>query len=183
MVDSATDVVAIADAVASGRFAVVGISGGGGHALAVAAGHPERVSRCATIVADGPAGVQGFDLSAGMPESGVKSWSRIMAEGEDYLTAVEHPQFVEFIRSLPEGDEFPGPTRDMLFHAFSDSLGPGPGGFVDDYAAAVAPWGFDLAAVACPTQVMVAADDTGSSRHGEWLSQQLELGELVVVPW
>jgi pimeloyl-ACP methyl ester carboxylesterase len=57
---AASDIKAIADGLGIASFAVIGISGGGPHALAAAAGLPDRVTRCATIV-----GLSwGFDVAA-----------------------------------------------------------------------------------------------------------------------
>ena len=58
---AATDVASIADALGIGRFAVMGDSGGGPHALACAAILPARV--LATVCMSGPApfGAEGLD--------------------------------------------------------------------------------------------------------------------------
>ena len=56
--DAAADVAAIADDLGIDRFAVVGRSGGGPHALACAALLPDRVTRAAVLVGLAPAGAR-----------------------------------------------------------------------------------------------------------------------------
>jgi pimeloyl-ACP methyl ester carboxylesterase len=51
---AAEDVAAIADHFGAERFAVVGVSGGGPHALACAALLGDRIAGCATIAGSGP---------------------------------------------------------------------------------------------------------------------------------
>lgn len=63
--DAAADVVEIADALGIGRFAVMGASGGGPHALACAALVPERVSGVVTFASLAPFTTE-FDWFAGM---------------------------------------------------------------------------------------------------------------------
>lgn len=58
--DAAADVLAIADAYGLDRFAVVGRSGGGPHALACAALLPDRLTRAAVLVGIAPRGAEGL---------------------------------------------------------------------------------------------------------------------------
>ncbi|HEX5295436.1 MAG TPA: alpha/beta hydrolase, partial [Streptosporangiaceae bacterium] len=69
--DAAGDVAAIADHLGIGRFAVYGISGGGPHALAVAALLGNRVSRAACIVGVAPFEVLGDEFFSGMDPQNV----------------------------------------------------------------------------------------------------------------
>jgi pimeloyl-ACP methyl ester carboxylesterase len=67
--DAAADVSAIADAFGLGRFAVVGRSGGGPHALACAALLPERTTKAAVLAGIAPREAEGLDWLDGMTES------------------------------------------------------------------------------------------------------------------
>ena len=73
--DAAEDVLAIADAYGLKKFAVVGRSGGGPHALACAALLPERTTRAAVLVGIAPHGADGLDWFDGMAHSNVRSRS------------------------------------------------------------------------------------------------------------
>ena len=69
--DAAADVLAIADAYELEKFAVVGRSGGGPHALACAALLPERTTKTAVLVGLAPHGADGLDWFDGMAQSNV----------------------------------------------------------------------------------------------------------------
>jgi pimeloyl-ACP methyl ester carboxylesterase len=66
VIDCVADVVAIADALGVESFAVTGGSGGGPHALAVAARLPDRVVRARCDVGVAPYPAEGLDWLAGM---------------------------------------------------------------------------------------------------------------------
>jgi pimeloyl-ACP methyl ester carboxylesterase len=70
--DVAGDVGAIADALGIDRFAVVGRSGGGPHALACAARLPDRVTGAAALVGLAPRSAEGLDWFAGMADSNIR---------------------------------------------------------------------------------------------------------------
>jgi pimeloyl-ACP methyl ester carboxylesterase len=80
-VASAADYVScVADALDIDRFAVVGHSGGGRHALACGALLQERVLGVVSVAGMAPFGAEGLDWFAGMSDSGVASL-RAAAEG------------------------------------------------------------------------------------------------------
>ena len=83
---AAADVASIADALGIGRFAVMGDSGGGPHALACAAVLPGLV--LATVCMSGPApfGAEGLDWFAGMTPTGAAEY-RAAATGHAALEA------------------------------------------------------------------------------------------------
>jgi pimeloyl-ACP methyl ester carboxylesterase len=66
---AAADVAAIADALGIGRFAVLGHSGGGPHALACAALLPERVIAAVSVSGPAPFDAAGLDWFAGWSPS------------------------------------------------------------------------------------------------------------------
>jgi pimeloyl-ACP methyl ester carboxylesterase len=181
---AAADVVSIADRLGLGQFAVCGISGGGPHALAVAACHRDRVRRCATVVSLGPYAVPGLDFFAGMSAEDRHefAWAE---QGEQAL--VEHvvPGLMSWIDTLDTEKPPEGMTdwvRRMLLQAFREALAPGPGGFVDDFRTFLQPWGFDIAEVAAPTRIMVASEDETSLAHGRWLARHIPGAQLVIAP-
>ena len=73
--DVVPDVTAIADALDLGRFAVLGRSGGGPHALACAALLPERMTRAGVLVSLAPWAAEGLDWYAGMADSNVREYT------------------------------------------------------------------------------------------------------------
>lgn len=177
----AQDVATIAEHLALERFAIVGVSGGGPHALAAAAAMPDRVSRCATIVGAGPHDAADLDVFAGMSDEELDEW-RCAQQGEDCLTGEFYTESLDWVESLRELTGFPERVRDMLVEAFREALAPGPYGMADDYTALLKPWGFDMADVVCPAQVMIAKEDTSvPPAHGLWLAAHLTDAQVVWV--
>ena len=84
--DVAPDVQAIADELGLDRFAVIGRSGGGPHALACAALLPERVTRAGVLVSLAPWAAEGLDWFAGMADSNVREYTAA-ATAPEALTA------------------------------------------------------------------------------------------------
>src|ERR687893_626049 len=79
---AAADVSSVADALGMDKFAVMGHSGGGPHALACGALLPERVRGVVSVAGLAPFGVEGLDWFAGMADSGAASLSA-PAEGRE----------------------------------------------------------------------------------------------------
>jgi pimeloyl-ACP methyl ester carboxylesterase len=83
--DAATDVAAVADNLGIDRFAVLGRSGGGPHALACAALLPDRVACAAALVSLAPRYAEGLDWFEGMNEQNVQeyraAWRAADAQG------------------------------------------------------------------------------------------------------
>src|ERR671933_1433994 len=84
VVNCVPDVAAIADALGIERFAVTGGSGGGPHALAVAARLPERVLRARCVVGVAPFEAEGLDFYAGMDPENIKEFG-LAEQGEAVL--------------------------------------------------------------------------------------------------
>jgi pimeloyl-ACP methyl ester carboxylesterase len=182
---AAADVAAIADALELGEFAVVGISGGGPHALAVAAQHRRRISRCATVVGLGPYGVPDLDFYAGMSLEETGLW-RLVEQGAEPVAERVVPELEAWLESLKTGAPMPGLgdwERQMLIEAFDEAFVQGAGGVIDDYLALVRPWEFDVATVTVPTQIMVGREDEAvPPSHGQWLVNHIPGAVLVEVP-
>ena len=83
---AAADVAAIAEALGIGRFAVLGHSGGGPHALACAALLPERVIAAVSVSAPAPFDADRLDWFAGWPP-GIAAENRAAAAGRAALEA------------------------------------------------------------------------------------------------
>lgn len=173
---------AIADALGIDRFAVMGHSGGGPHALACGALLPERVVRVVSVAGMAPFGADGLDWFAGMSASGTASL-RAAVEGrtakERYEASAEY-----------DPEMFTPADHAALAGAwswFGDVVGPavegGSGGPIDDDLAYVAPWGFDPGQVGVPVLLLHGAQDrVVPSSHSDWLARHCRSAELWSYP-
>jgi pimeloyl-ACP methyl ester carboxylesterase len=182
---AAADVAAIADELGLPTFAVGGLSGGGPHALAVAALCGERIVKCATVVGLGPYGVADLDFFAGMSPEEQRSW-RLAEQGAEKLAARLMPDIAALAEALKAGAPMPGMDdwdRQMLIGTMDEASAQGPGGTIDDLLALLRPWGFDVTAIAVPTRIMAARDDQGvPASHGQWLARHISGAVLEEVP-
>ncbi|WP_329454292.1 alpha/beta fold hydrolase [Streptomyces sp. NBC_01497] len=171
-----------ADALGIGRFAVMGHSGGGPHALACAALLPDRVP--AVVVASGlaPYGAEGLDWFADMAASGVTAL-RTAAAGRaaaERLHASGAPYDPEFVPADLAALTGPWSWFDGVVRAATAS---GPGPHIDDDLAYVAPWGFDPAQVRAPVLLLHGGlDRIAPPAHARWLAARLPSARLRVGP-
>jgi pimeloyl-ACP methyl ester carboxylesterase len=182
---AADDVIAIADALGFGEFGVGGVSGGGPHALAVAARHAGRVARCATVVSLGPYGVADLDFFAGMSPEDQEAW-HLAEQSADTLAARLLSDIATLVQALKAGVPMPGMgdwDRQMLIDALGAASAQGAGGTIDELLAMVRPWGFDVADIPVPTRLMVAREDRAVPlSHGRWLAGHISGAVLEEVP-
>jgi pimeloyl-ACP methyl ester carboxylesterase len=179
LASAAADVSAVADALGLDRFAVVGHSGGGPHALACAALLPDRVTGVVSMAGLAPYAAEDLDWFAGMAPSGVGSLSAA-AKGRHARE--------EYEKTAPEWDpdDFTPADHAMFSGVWSwllDVVRPaiqgGPGGAIDDDVAYTAPWRFDLARITAPVLLLHGAQDRMvPSSHSEWLARHCATAEL-----
>jgi pimeloyl-ACP methyl ester carboxylesterase len=84
--DVVPDVRTIADELGIDKFAVLGRSGGGPHALACAAILPDRITRAGVLVSLAPWAAEGLDWFAGMAESNVREYTVASTEPRRFVT-------------------------------------------------------------------------------------------------
>jgi pimeloyl-ACP methyl ester carboxylesterase len=179
----ATDVAQVADALGLDRFAVVGHSGGGPHALACAAVLADRVTAAICVAGLAPRDAHGLDWYAGMGPGDVASL-RAAEKGREARLALEQAG-----AAAAESEPVPADRRALagrwrwLETVTGPVAGAGTDGLVDDEVAFVSPWGFGPADVAVPVLVLHgAADPVVPSAHSRWLAHRTPGAELRIAP-
>ncbi|MEU7756857.1 alpha/beta hydrolase [Micromonospora sp. NPDC049101] len=194
--DAAADVEAIADALGIERFAVVGRSGGGPHALACAALLPDRVTRAAVLVGLAPAGAPDLDWYAGMAATNVTDYG----QADEDLTELtlnlkvraeearrDPMTLLDFLRpQLPDEDirvVDDVAIRRLLTDMYAEALRHGPEGWIDDVLAIRRGWGFDLAGIRAEVRLWHGEQDRFSPvEHSHWLASRIPRAEVQVQP-
>jgi pimeloyl-ACP methyl ester carboxylesterase len=187
VVDVVDDVARLADHLGLDRFAVVGGSGGGPHALAVAALLGDRVTRAACVVGVAPYDVLGDEWFTGMDPMNVKEFSWAL-EGEQRLheeltredeemraRVADDPSTVLGAFDLPEADRAVLRRADVatvIRESSVEQSANGVWGWVDDDIAFTTTWGYDPSRITVPTAVWWGtADVLVPPQHGEWLAR------------
>ncbi|MFF2272277.1 alpha/beta fold hydrolase [Agromyces sp. NPDC058136] len=173
---AAGDVVAVADALGVGRFASMGASGGGPHALAGAAMHPDRVLGVVSLAGIAPF-TEAFDWFDGMRAPGALAAARAggRAERARFAETEEFDplQFLPVDLAALEG-------RWASLGADAGRAGAeGSDGLIDDDVAFANPWGFELAEVAAPVLLVQGEGDrVVPRRHAAWMAAKLPNASL-----
>ncbi len=179
---AATDAAAVADALGVDRFAVMGHSGGGPHALACAALLPDRVTAAVSVSALSPY-TGDNDYFSGMADAGVAGLRAAIAgraAKEQHAAAPHDGVDIGFLAVDWEALET---DWSWIGEVVAAGIASGPAPLVDDDLAFVRPWGFPLAAVATPVLLMHgAADRMVPSVHATRLLAQLPTAESRIIP-
>jgi pimeloyl-ACP methyl ester carboxylesterase len=192
--DVASDVASIADAYTLERFAVVGRSGGGPHALACAALMPDRTTKAAVLVGLAPHRAEGLDWFDGMALSNVMEFTAAAAGLEhisarlkvaaDSIRADPASLITTLQRELPEPDRrvvADRGIRSMLVNNYAEALRRSAYGWIDDAVAFCSPWGFEPEAVGVPVLLWHGESDVFSpASHARWLASRIP-GATVIV--
>jgi len=191
---AAKDVAAIADAYNLDRFAVVGRSGGGPHALACAALLPERVIKAAVLVSLAPRNAEGLDWLAGMGPSNTEAYIqatddpaalavnivakalRVREDASNLFDSLMNELYPTDLQVI--GDHA---IRTQLASAYAEGVSRSAAGWIDDTLALSAPWGFDPAEIATPVLLWHGADDQFSPvSHTRWLAARIRSATIAV---
>jgi pimeloyl-ACP methyl ester carboxylesterase len=168
-------------------FVTAGWSGGGPHALACAARLGERCRGAATLAGVGAYGVPDLDFLAGMgPENHAEFGAALRGERELRAWLTANAAIMRTVTGTELAEAFgglvPQVDKDVLAGGFADSmaasmrraLAGGFDGWIDDDLAFIAPWGFDLAAIAVPVTVWQGdLDLMVPFAHGNWLRHHI----------
>ncbi|HEX4699770.1 MAG TPA: alpha/beta hydrolase [Actinomycetes bacterium] len=174
----ALDVAELADALSVERFAVVGHSGGGSHAVACGAALGDRVAAVVSMAGLAPYRSGGLDWYAGMVPSGVASL-RAASEGREAKEAFEasgaeyDPEFTPADLAALKGE------WSWLGSVVGPAVASGPAGLVDDDLSYVAPWGVEPSDVAGPVLLLHGEQDgVVPAAHSRWLAEHCPTAQL-----
>jgi pimeloyl-ACP methyl ester carboxylesterase len=173
------DMARVADLLCIDRFAVMGSSSGGSHALACAAILPDRVTGVVCFAAIAP--FTGHDdWFAGMADD-----SALRAAVAGRVARLRHAEQSEFdptCFTAADIDVVSGPWEAMGADAGRAGRA-GPDGQVDDDVALVNPWDADLAVVEAPVLLVQGEQDRIAPwTHATQLARELPESELWLRP-
>lgn len=176
---AAADVVAVLDRLGIGEVVTAGASGGGPHALALAALAPERV-RAAVVLAGIAPYTASPDWFAGMADPA--GLGAALGGRNERLAHARTAAFDPDVFTARDWEALQTDWAPLGEDAGAGSA-DGPDGEVDDDVAYVSPWGVDLAAVRCPVLlVQGGADRVVPPGHAALQLERLPRGELWLRP-
>src|SRR4051795_8320864 len=163
---AADDVAQVADALGIDRFAVMGASGGGPHALACAALLPERVVGVVSLAGIAPYSDR-FEWFAGMVAPGGLRAALNGREARERHALTD--EFDENSFTASDWATLAGPWASLGRDA-GEAAAAGSDGLVDDDLAFVSSWGFDVAAITAPVLIVQGGEDrVVPPAHADWL--------------
>jgi pimeloyl-ACP methyl ester carboxylesterase len=179
---AASDVAAIADELGIDRFAVLGHSGGGPHALACAALLPQRVIAAVDGSGTAPYGSEGLDFFAGTYPSGAATQRAAVLGREELTKHVESSDYDPEMFTPADHASLEGPWS-WLARIAGAALQGSPNGMLDDELAFVRPWGFDPSDIEVPVLICHGEDDrVVPIAHSRWLAAHIPGAELRPYP-
>lgn len=172
---AAADVAAVVDAFRVDRFAVMGASGGGPHAIACGALLGDRVIGAVTLGCPAPY-TDAFDWFAGMVDPGGPQAA--LGGREARATYAETDEFDENSFTASDWAALAG-TWASLGRDAVEAGAADPNGLIDDDVALTIPWGFEMADVSVPILLVQGGQDRViPPSHGDWLARNLPRADL-----
>jgi len=176
---AAGDVRQAMDALGVDRFAVMGASGGGAHALACAAVLPDRVVAAVTLASPAPFRPDPGWYAGMVAPGGLVAAAAGRVARERFA---EEDEFDPTSFTAADWAALQGAWRALGADA-GQAGEASPEGLIDDDLALVAPWGVDLAHVTAPVWLIQGGEDRViPASHAQWLLGDLETAELWLRP-
>ena len=181
--DVVADTEAVADALNAERLFVFGESGGGPYALGCATLLPARVIAAASMSGPAPFDADGLDFLADMGQDNIDEFNAALAgehalrtylsEQREALLGTNPQTMHEVAESLLSPVDRAVLTGDLVewIHAATiRGLESGYDGWLDDDAATIRPWGFDLRENRVPVLIQAGKQDLFVPyAHARWL--------------
>jgi pimeloyl-ACP methyl ester carboxylesterase len=186
----AADALDLLDALGVGFVRVLGLSGGGPHALAVAALAPERVDAVDVVASPCPWDEPGFLDGTWLP---IRLTYLMARYAPDALFAPLQRAMNDAERNLKYADRMPGPDARLLasrpevgramVRSVTEAHQQGVDGAVHEWRLYTASWGFSLADVVAPVRMWYGTDDgMAPPAMGRRLADRLPCATLAIVP-
>jgi pimeloyl-ACP methyl ester carboxylesterase len=164
IISVADDALAVADQFGWDQFSVLGVSGGGPHALAVGLRAPERTLALGLSVGVVPPDlVDPDDLIAinregrrRALEQGRESLEEFMAEPAAQIASDPAAALNATMADAPDVDLAMltrADVRALMAESLREAFANGPLGWFDDAWALISPWGFDLSEISVPVMM------------------------------
>ena len=190
--DAAADAVAIADALGLDRWATLGSSGGGPHALACGALAGDRVAAVAVFASAAPPDAAGLDFTDGMGEDNLEEFAAarqgpevlapLLERFASEMLATDTEELIASLRSLlspPDVEVLTTELGEDLLDSLRSGISERRDGWLDDDLALLAPWGFAPESISVDVQLWQGRFDLMvPPAHGEWLAGHLETAEV-----
>jgi len=189
LTDWPDDVLAVADDLGLERFAVLGHSGGGPHALACAAGASGRVTAVATVSSVAPPGASNAGLHPAFRVVNVLMSSRRlyapMARSQLKQMRNSTDRWLKMWGRMQPADgelfDRQPQVRDDVVAEMEEGARQGVDGIVLEAALYHRDWGFDLAAISAPTWVWHGARDRQAAvAWAEYLAETIPGARLTL---
>jgi pimeloyl-ACP methyl ester carboxylesterase len=177
--DAARHAELVANNLGLDRFAVLGHSGGGPHALACAALLGDRVVGAVAVSSLAPFDAAGLDYFADMAKSGIDAL-RAATRGRAHKLRYESQHGTDYDPEFTPTDlaALEGPWS-WFGGIVQAALEGGPLGAVDDDIAYVLPWGFDVTTINPPVLLVHGElDRIAPVAHARWLAGRIARAEL-----
>ncbi|MCB0973406.1 MAG: alpha/beta hydrolase [Actinobacteria bacterium] len=182
--DFADDIAALADHLGYERFGVLGYSGGGSYALAVAAAYPDRVTEGSLVGALAPpqgravGDGQSFALKLAMEARRyLPVTASVIAVAHAVLSRFPGPTLALASLDMPASDRdvlADDRSRAHLLATYREAARSGTSGAAADLDLVLSDWGVDLGRVRAPFAVWQGALDTVvPPSHADWFDSAL----------